>query len=77
MEYGVVTSAATPKTIRVLVEYQAKHPKYGKFLRRSRRLLAHDEKGQAKVGDRVWLMECRPISKRKSWRLVEIAEAAP
>jgi small subunit ribosomal protein S17 len=75
---GVVTSAnKTPKTIRVEVEYLTRHAKYGKYLRRSIRLHAHDEKGEAKTGDRVQVMECRPMSKTKKWRLVKVIEAAP
>ncbi len=75
---GVVTSAQkTPKTIRVEVEYLTKHSKYGKFVRRTARLHAHDEKGEARLGDRVEIMECRPISKTKNWRLVKVLTAAP
>ena len=72
---GVVTSAhKTPQTICVEVRYQVRHRKYGKFLRRSTRLHAHDAKGQAKLGDRVEVMECRPMSKTKTWRLVKVLE---
>ena len=75
---GVVTSAhKTPKTLRVEVPYQVRHPAYGKFIRRSTVLHAHDEKGEAKKGDRVEVMECRPLSKTKTWRLVKVLEAAP
>ncbi|HOB75752.1 MAG TPA: 30S ribosomal protein S17 [Phycisphaerae bacterium] len=75
---GVVTVAnKTPKTIKVAVEYLTQHPKYGKTLRRLTKYTAHDEKGEARVGDRVQLMECRPISKTKVWRLVRVVEAAP
>jgi len=75
---GIVTSAhKTPKTLRVVVEYQARHPIYGKIMRRSTLLHAHDEKGEARQGDRVQVMECRPISKTKTWRLVKVLEAAP
>jgi small subunit ribosomal protein S17 len=75
---GVVTSAQkTPKTIRVEVEYLTRHAKYGKFLRRNARLHVHDEKGEARPGDRVQVMECRPMSKSKNWRLVKVLESAP
>jgi small subunit ribosomal protein S17 len=75
---GVVTSAnKTPKTIRVEVHYLTKHAKYGKFVRKAARMHAHDEKSEAKIGDRVQLMECRPISKTKNWRLIKVVERAP
>lgn len=75
---GVVTVAhKTPQTIKVSVEYQTRHPKYGKTLRRLTKYTAHDEKGEARVGDRVELMECRPVSKTKVWRLVRVLHAAP
>lgn len=75
---GVVTSAhKTPKTITVQVEYKVPHPKYGKYVRRSEKLHAHDAKVEAGLGDRVQVMECRPMSKTKSWRLVKVLEAAP
>jgi small subunit ribosomal protein S17 len=75
---GVVTSAhKTPKTIRVEVSYQVKHRQYGKYIVRSSGLLAHDEKEVANKGDRVQLMQCRPFSKRKTWRLIKVLEQAP
>ena len=75
---GVVTSAnKTPKTIAVKVHYTARHPKYGKFVRQAMMLKAHDEGSAARLGDRVELMECRPISKTKQWRLVRVVESAP
>jgi len=75
---GVVTSAnKAPKTIAVKVHYTARHPKYGKFLNRSLMVKAHDEASAARLGDRVELMECRPISKTKRWRLVRVVESAP
>jgi small subunit ribosomal protein S17 len=74
---GVVSSALkTPKTIRVDVQYQVRHPKYGKTMNRTTRVHAHDEKGEARMGDHVELMECRPISKTKTWRLVRIVVAS-
>lgn len=75
---GVVTSAnKTPKTIAVQVHYTARHPKYGKFLNRSLTVKAHDEASAARLGDRVELMECRPFSRTKRWRLVRVIESAP
>ncbi len=75
---GVVTAAnKTPKTIRVRVQYISRHAKYGKFLRRSLMLAAHDEGSVARPGDRVELMECRPMSRTKRWRLVRVVESAP
>jgi small subunit ribosomal protein S17 len=75
---GRVTVAnKTPKTIKVSVEYQTRHSKYGKTLRRLTKYTAHDEKGEAHAGDTVELMECRPISKTKVWRLVRVLRAAP
>ncbi|HVP12548.1 MAG TPA: 30S ribosomal protein S17 [Phycisphaerae bacterium] len=69
---GVVTSSGRQKTIRVTVAYNVRHPKYGKYLRRQSVFQAHDEKGEAKQGDVVEIVECRPISKTKSWRLSRI-----
>jgi small subunit ribosomal protein S17 len=75
---GVVTSAhQTPKTISVKVHYRVRHRKYGKYMRRSIKLHAHDDRAEAKLGDRVQLMECRPISKTKTWRLVKVLASAP
>lgn len=75
---GIVTSAhKTPKTLRVEVQYLVRHPIYGKYMRRRTRVHVHDEKGEAKLGDRVQVMECRPISKTKTWRLTKIIESAP
>jgi small subunit ribosomal protein S17 len=75
---GVVTSAhKTPKTLRVEVEYRVRHRQYHKYIRRRTVLHAHDEKSEAGQGDRVQLMECRPVSKTKTWRLVKVLEAAP
>ena len=74
---GVVASNKANKTIKVIVEFQTKHPKYGKFLKRRTTLQAHDEKNEAKEGDRVEIAECRPLSKTKHHRLVRIVEKAP
>jgi small subunit ribosomal protein S17 len=74
---GVVASDKTHKTIKVVVEYQTRHPKYGKYLKRRSVLHAHDEKGEARLGDRVELAACRPLSKTKHHRLVRVIERAP
>jgi small subunit ribosomal protein S17 len=73
---GVVTSNKMDKTITVSVERQVKHPIYGKFVKSSNKFLAHDENGDCNIGDVVRIMETRPLSKRKRWRLVEILERA-
>ena len=74
---GVVASDKGDKTIKVVVNYQTKHPKYGKFLKRRTVLHAHDEKNDSKLGDTVELAECRPLSRTKHHRLVRIVERAP
>ena len=66
---GVVESASRDKTIKVRIDRLMKHPKYGKYLKRKTTLHAHDEKNEAKTGDLVEIVECRPLSKTKSWRL--------
>ena len=71
---GIVTSDKMSKT--VMVERQVKHPKYGKFIKRSSKFMAHDEKSEAHVGDTVRISETRPLSKLKRWRLVEVVERA-
>lgn len=71
---GKVVSNKTNKTILVVVERKVKHPIYGKFIRKSTKFMAHDEKNSANIGDRVKLMETRPLSKRKRWRLVKILQ---
>lgn len=73
---GVVTSDQMNKSITVMVERKVKHPKYGKYLKKSSKFMAHDEKDDANVGDTVRIMETRPLSKNKCWRLVEILERA-
>ena len=73
---GRVVSDKMDKTVVVLIEDSVKHPLYGKVVKRSRRLKAHDEKNEARVGDRVKVMETRPLSKDKRHRLVEIVEKA-
>ncbi len=73
---GIVVSNKMQKTIVVRVERKLKHPKYGKFLKKSTKYAAHDEKGDCAIGDTVRIMETRPLSKTKRWRLVEILEKA-
>ena len=64
------------KSISVMVERKVMHPKYGKFVKRSTKFMAHDEKNECGIGDTVRIMETRPLSKNKRWRLVEIIERA-
>ncbi len=73
---GVVTSDKMDKTITVSVVNNVKHPLYGKIVKRTYKLQAHDENNECRVGDRVRVMETRPLSKSKRWRLVEIVEKA-
>ena len=73
---GKVTSTKMDKTIAVVIERQIKHPVYGKYIRRTTKLLAHDEQGEAHEGDTVTITPCRPMSRRKSWRLLEVLEKA-
>ncbi|MEY3186994.1 MAG: hypothetical protein RL675_818 [Bacteroidota bacterium] len=73
---GVVSSDKMEKTITVAVERKVKHPIYGKFVKKTTKFHAHDEKNEAKPGDVVRIMETRPLSKTKRWRLVEIIEKA-
>ncbi len=73
---GKVVSDKMDKSITVLIERQVKHPIYGKFIRRSTKVHAHDEKNECNIGDTVKVVECRPISKSKSWQLVEVVEKA-
>ena len=71
---GVVSSNKMDKSIVVLVERKVKHPLYGKFVKKSTKFHAHDEKNECSIGDTVKIMETRPISKTKRWRLVEVVE---
>jgi small subunit ribosomal protein S17 len=71
---GTVVSNKMDKTIAVLVERMVKHPQYGKYVRRSTKLLAHDEANECREGDLVAITESRPYSKRKAWRLVKIVK---
>ena len=73
---GRVVSDKMDKTVSVAIERRIKHPVYGKFIRRTTKILAHDEQNEDKVGDTVEIAECRPLSKRKSWRIVNFVERA-
>ena len=73
---GVVTSDKMQKSIVVSEVKKVKHPMYGKFVLKTKKYVAHDEQNDCKIGDRVKIMETRPISKSKCWRLVEIIERA-
>jgi small subunit ribosomal protein S17 len=71
---GVVTSNKMDKTVTVAVERKVKHPIYGKFVKKTTKFHAHDEKNECSIGDVVKIMETRPLSKTKRWRLVEVVE---
>lgn len=73
---GRVTSDKMDKTIAVTIERLIKHPVYGKYIKRRTKVLAHDEENSCSVGDFVAIAECRPVSKHKAWKLVEIVEHA-
>ncbi len=73
---GLVVSDKMDKSITVVVERKEKHPIYGKFLKRTKKFIAHDENNDCNIGDTVIIAETRPISKNKCWRLVEILERA-
>ena len=73
---GVVTSNKMDKTIVVTVETRVKHEKYGKFLKKTKKFMAHDEKEDSGIGDTVKIMEIRPMSKNKCWRLTEVLESS-
>ena len=73
---GVVLSDRMDKTITVAAKFKEKHPMYGKFVSKTKKYYAHDEKNECNVGDTVNIMETRPLSKSKRWRLVEIVEKA-
>lgn len=74
---GSVSSASRDKTITVVVERKVMHTKYRKYIKRTTKLHAHDEANQCKQGDKVLIQECRPLSKTKTWKLVEIVESTP
>ncbi|MBL7734023.1 MAG: 30S ribosomal protein S17 [Chitinophagaceae bacterium] len=73
---GLVTSNKMDKTITVAIERKVKHPIYGKFVKKTTKFHAHDEKNECAIGDTVKIMETRPLSKLKRWRLVEVVEKA-
>ena len=73
---GVVVSNKMNKTIVISIVERVRHPKYAKFVSRTKKLYAHDETNDAQVGDRVRVMETRPLSKQKRWRLIEVLERA-
>jgi small subunit ribosomal protein S17 len=73
---GRVVSNKMQKSVTVSVERLVKHPAYGKFIRRTTKVMAHDEEGSCREGDTVAIVECRPLSKRKAWRVVEIVKRA-
>ncbi len=73
---GVVVSNKMDKSIVVAIKRKVKHPIYGKFVNKTKKLMAHDEENSCNIGDKVLIMETRPLSKNKSWRLIEIIERA-
>ncbi len=73
---GTVVSNKMNKTISVSIERLVKHPTYGKYVRRTTKLLAHDENNECRAGDTVAIAECRPLSRHKAWRLVRVIERA-
>ena len=73
---GVVVSDKMDKTITIAIERKVSHPIYKKYFKKTTKLMAHDEKSECRVGDKVKIMETRPLSKNKRWRLVEIIEKA-
>lgn len=73
---GIVTSNKMDKTITVRIDRKLRHPLYGKFIKRSTKLTAHDESNECNIGDTVKIIETRPLSKKKRWRLLEVIEKA-
>ena len=73
---GVVSSNKMEKTVTVEVKWKERHPMYGKYVNKTRKFHAHDEKNECNIGDTVRIMETRPLSKTKRWRLIEIIERA-
>lgn len=73
---GIVSSNKMDKTITVQVERRLRHPIYGKFVKKTKKFMAHDEKNDCNIGDTVKIMESRPLSAKKRWRLVEVIERA-
>jgi small subunit ribosomal protein S17 len=74
---GRVVSSKMDKTISVAIERRVRHPVYQKYIRRTTKLFAHDERNECREGDTVMIEECRPLSRHKSWRLVRVLERAP
>jgi len=74
---GRVVSDKMDKTVSVAIERLVKHPVVGKYIRRTTKLMAHDENNECRAGDRVTISECRPIAKNKTWRVVNIVERTP
>jgi len=77
IKLGIVESDKRDKTRRVAIHFVSKHPKYGKYVRQRTVLHVHDEANESKLGDRVEVIQCRPISKTKTWELVRIVDRAP
>ena len=73
---GLVVSDKMDKTVSVAIERRVKHATYGKYIRRTTKVMAHDENNECKAGDRVAISESRPVSKNKSWRVVDVVERA-
>jgi len=73
---GVVISKSGKKSVRIVLDYKVKHPKYGKYIRRRTKISVHDEHNQSGVGDVIEIAECRPRSKTKNWRLVKVVQKA-
>jgi small subunit ribosomal protein S17 len=73
---GEVISRSGDKSIRIVLNYKVKHPVYGKYINRRTKLGVHDEKNEAQVGDVIEVVECRPMSKTKSWRLLKVVQKA-
>ena len=73
---GVVASSSMDKSITVTIERKLRHPIYGKFVKKTKKIMAHDESNECNIGDTVKIMETRPLSKRKRWKMVEILERA-
>jgi len=71
---AAVVSKSGSKSVTVAIDYKVKHPKYGKYMKRRTKLAVHDEQNQSNVGDIVEIAQCRPLSKRKSWRLLKVLE---
>ncbi|HEC01978.1 MAG TPA: 30S ribosomal protein S17 [Phycisphaerales bacterium] len=71
---AAVVSKSGNKSVTVAIDYKVKHPKYGKYMKRRTKLAVHDEQNQSNVGDVVEIAQCRPVSKRKSWRLLKVLE---